>query len=90
MVIGIFSFLWLATFTSFIGVLHAKAASAIGPTKYCVVGCSRQLFSPTFFVPVIYDTLVFLAITWKIVIDSPAIQSLGRSKRDHVRYAERE
>lgn len=69
-VIGIFSLLWLATFASFTGSLHVKALS-IGPTEYCIVESPFLTVSTSFIVPVIYDTLVFSAITWRIVADSP-------------------
>lgn len=59
-------------------MLHVKA-SAIGPTEYRVVESSSLTVSPAFIVPAVYDTLVFLAITWRVVIDSPAQEWKART-----------
>ncbi|KAK7685177.1 hypothetical protein QCA50_011540 [Cerrena zonata] len=70
-IIGFFSLFWLSTFTSFVSAFNIKT-HPIGPTQYCIVEAAPQIIAIAFIVAAAYDTLVFLAITMKIVLDSPA------------------
>ena len=69
-VISLFSILWLSTFASFPSIFAIKSHS-IGPTNYCIVQNAPHLVSLAFTVTVVFDTLVFLAITFRIIFDSP-------------------
>ena len=68
-VMTLFSILWLSTFASFPSVFAIKAHS-IGPTSYCIINAAPHLVSLSFIVTAVFDTLVFLAITLKIIFDS--------------------
>ena len=68
-IIALFSILWLSTFASFPSVFAIKI-HPIGPTSYCIIDAAPHLVSLSFIVTAIYDTLVFLAITLKIISDS--------------------
>ena len=64
-----FAVLWLATLCSFIAPFVARATH-IGPTKKCQINKVSAGSSSGFFVIAIYDTLVFIAITLRILSDN--------------------
>ena len=68
-VIALFSVLWLSTFASFPSIFAVKI-HPIGPTRYCIIDAAPHLVSLSFIVTAVYDSLVFLAITLKIISDS--------------------
>jgi len=64
----IFTLLWLATFGASLVVLPGPLNdySELANTKHCVAHEMKSYVSTAFVVPVIFDALVFLAITYKI------------------------
>ncbi|KAK7689905.1 hypothetical protein QCA50_006544 [Cerrena zonata] len=66
-----FSVLWFPTLCSFIAPFVASA-SHIGPTQKCEVDRVTAGSSSGFYVIAIYDTLVFIAITLRILSDNLA------------------
>jgi hypothetical protein len=65
----IFAALWLSTFTSFIAPFSASGEH-LGPTKQCVANSLTVGDALGYLVVGIFDTLVFLAITAKILADN--------------------
>ena len=66
----VFTVMWLSTFSAFVSAINIKT-QPIGPTKYCVIEAAPRFVSLVFIVIAIYDTLVFSAITVKVVLNSP-------------------
>ena len=64
-----FTVLWLTTLCSFIAPFVASAVH-IGPTKKCQINKVSAGSSSGFFVIAIYDTLVFIAIAFRILSDN--------------------
>ena len=48
------------------------SAKNIGTTKYCMYSHAPPYISSSFIVPFIHDTLVFTAITWRLVQNTAA------------------
>ncbi|KAF9242893.1 hypothetical protein BU15DRAFT_72542 [Melanogaster broomeanus] len=72
-----FSFLWCAgfgtPFLSFIGSLHNNYE--IADTEHCIGRKVPDYLSAAFIVPGLFDTLVFLAVTYKILVSHRASTS---------------
>ncbi|KAK7689880.1 hypothetical protein QCA50_006519 [Cerrena zonata] len=67
----VFGLLWLSTLSAFVAPFTA-VATHIGPTKACVVVKVTDFSAAGFFATGIFDTLVFLAISSKTLLDTPA------------------
>ena len=68
---GAFTVLWLSTLSAFVAPFTA-VAEHIGPTKTCVVIKVTDFSSAGFFATGVFDTLVFLAISARTIMDTPA------------------
>ena len=80
-IVGFFTLLWLATFASFGYAFSLSGFMAhIAMTKYCFLTFTPPLFSLMFIVSTVYDTLVFIAITLSIILDSPFTGWRARSR----------
>lgn len=70
----LFSFLWLGVLGSALTLPFALHGAHIGPTNYCIDSGVRSFGSAGMVASTIYDSLVFLAISWKL--SSNAMQGL--------------
>lgn len=62
----LFSFLWLGVLGSALTLPFALHGAHIGPTNYCIDSGVRSFGSAGMVASTIYDSLVFLAISWKL------------------------
>lgn len=75
----IFTLLWLATFASFTAPFTFVGVH-IGPTKECILRSVEKSTSAGFVAIVIYDTMVFIAISVRLLLDNPADGWIARIK----------
>ena len=66
-----FTLLWLGTLGSF-AAPFALVGKNIGPTNQCIVHIVELRASTGFFASIFYDTMVFLAISIRLLLDNPA------------------
>ncbi|KAG6327583.1 hypothetical protein ID866_11507, partial [Astraeus odoratus] len=64
-----FSFLWLVGVGTSCAVFPATIEyyNEIADTKHCIRMKSSSTLSVAFMDPILFDTLVYIAITWKIL-----------------------
>ncbi|PPQ73277.1 hypothetical protein CVT24_009932 [Panaeolus cyanescens] len=68
-VIYLFYALWLALLAGCLTAPFSTSAKRIGTTKYCI-GDDVKVYTATAIVlPLVYDTFVFLAISWKLALN---------------------
>ncbi|KJA13277.1 hypothetical protein HYPSUDRAFT_174115 [Hypholoma sublateritium FD-334 SS-4] len=65
-IVTIFSILWLGLLASSFFVPLGIQAAHIGPTKYCTIISVKKSAILGHLTPLIYDTLVFVAISWRL------------------------
>ena len=65
-IVAIFSVLWLGLLASSVFVAIGMKAAPIGPTKYCTIRFAEKSAELGYLTPLIYDTLVFVAISWRL------------------------
>lgn len=78
-IVAIFSLLWLGTVAGSATVPFAITGSHIGPTDYCVNTGVKPYSSTGIIIVAANDTLVFFAISWKL-LSSPAIDESIKAK----------
>ena len=76
-VVAVFSILWLGTLACAIALPFAINGAHIGPTDYCLDANVKAFGSAGMVASTIYDTLVFLAISWKLSTDSMTGSTFG-------------
>ena len=59
----------------------AVNAVHVGPTQFCVTSDVKPFAAAAFFIPLINDTLVFLAMTWRLSRNSYACRTLEHDVR---------
>jgi len=69
-VTGFFAFMWLAVLGGSLTVTQGIVGRPIGPTKYCLNASLAPYLSSAAIIPLVNDTLIFLAITWKLMRNS--------------------
>lgn len=62
----IFSALWAATSSVVVLFIPGQEASHVAGTGYCAVYLGQKYVAITSFMPAVFDTLVFFAISYKI------------------------
>ena len=74
--------MWLAVVAAcvipFVGV---SASANIGPTRYCMTVEIHSYAAAAIVVPLINDTLIFFAITWRLRCNSSARRTIKDSVR---------
>lgn len=63
---AVFTFLWLTTFAS-MTLPFGATASNVGPTPFCVINTSDRYSGVGFVTITVFDTSVFIAITFRIL-----------------------
>jgi hypothetical protein len=80
-IIAFFAGLWLAVVAGSLVFVVGVSTVNIGPTKYCMSGGVKPYAAATAAIPLINDTLVFLAITWRLSCNSYALHTLQHGIR---------
>ncbi|CAA7262441.1 unnamed protein product [Cyclocybe aegerita] len=62
-----FSLMWLCVVAGVVAPTQGLTAENIGPTKYCIHAKAETYIGVAGVVPLVNDTLVFLAISWKLM-----------------------
>lgn len=76
-----FTLTWLAVFGSTLTVGIGIEAGNIGTTSYCIYTHTTPYIALTFIMPLVHDTLVFIAITWKLSRNTYVDYNLSRGFR---------
>ena len=69
-VIWFFSFMWLAVLAAALTAPQALFAMSIGSTRYCTTGTLKPFAVVCIIVPLVNDTLVLLAVTVGLVMNT--------------------
>ena len=67
----IFTLLWMGTLGTF-AAPFAFVGTNVGPTNQCIVHSMGRSASAGFFASIFYDTMVFFAISIRLLLDNPA------------------
>ena len=62
-----FSFMWLAVVAGCVTATQGVTLVPLGTTSYCTNGKLDAYVITSGIIPLVYDTLVFIAITWRLV-----------------------
>ena len=69
-IVAFFLGFWLAVVATGVLVIVGLGSTNIGPTEYCTDGQVRSFVQIAAIIPVINETLVFLAISWRLYSNS--------------------
>ncbi|KAJ3513401.1 hypothetical protein NLJ89_g2966 [Agrocybe chaxingu] len=64
---AIFGTLWLAVVAGVLTPTQGLVGANIGPTKYCINVSVEEYVGAAAVIPLVNDTLIFLAISWKLM-----------------------
>ncbi|OCH89336.1 hypothetical protein OBBRIDRAFT_756712 [Obba rivulosa] len=70
MIVGFFFVVWLSVLGGTLTIVTAVTAINIGPTNYCLNASLKSYASAAGITPLIHDTLVFLAISFRLLMNS--------------------
>lgn len=70
LVVAFFAFMWLAVLAGCLTVTQGVTGVNIGPTKYCLNFSLKDYVSAAAIIPLINDTFVFLAISWRLMTNT--------------------
>jgi hypothetical protein len=71
-IVALFGCMWLAVVAACVTVIVGVDGVNIGPTRYCIDGEVQPYVSAATVIPLVNDTCVFLAITWRLFSNSYA------------------
>jgi len=74
--IAFFGGLWLAVPAGCLTTLVGITATNIGPTKFCITGSIRPNTGAVAIILLVSDTIVFLAVTWRLYRNSYARRTI--------------
>jgi len=80
-VVAFFSFMWLAVLAGGLTTIRGVLGVNIGPTNYCVIAKVEPYVASAAIIALVNDTLVFLAITWRLMGHAHADNSIGTGFR---------
>jgi len=69
-VVAFFAFMWLFVLAGCLTVTQGVTGAHIGPTNYCINASLQDYVQAAAIIPLVNDTLVFLAISWRLVLNS--------------------
>ncbi|KDR72366.1 hypothetical protein GALMADRAFT_229145 [Galerina marginata CBS 339.88] len=69
-VVAFFAFMWLTVLAGTLTATQGVAGGEIGTTKYCTHVKMEHYISAAAITPLVHDTLVFLAISWRLMMNS--------------------
>ncbi|CAA7262454.1 unnamed protein product [Cyclocybe aegerita] len=74
-----FILMWLGVVAGVLTATQGVIGGSIGPTEYCMVSQAKPYVGAAVVVPLVNDTLVFLAISWKLMgntcVENPTLKS---------------
>ncbi|KAJ3511793.1 hypothetical protein NLJ89_g3893 [Agrocybe chaxingu] len=86
-VIVFFIFMWLSVVAGVLASTQGVLGAKIGPTRYCINVSMESYVSAGSIIPLVNDTFVFLAISWKLMknsaISRPRIGKIKAFFRGH-------
>lgn len=75
-IIGFFAVLWLGVVAACVTVIVGVDGVNLASTRYCIDGTVKPYVTTATIIPLINDTFVFLAITWRLSRNSFARPTL--------------
>jgi len=69
-VVAFFAFMWTAVLVGSLTTIPGTGGGNIGPTNYCVVTKAEPYLATAAVIPLVNDTLVFFAISWRLMQDA--------------------
>lgn len=75
-VVTFFTFMWLAVVAGCLSPISGVAGMNIGPTKYCIIASVQPYIATAAIIPLVNDTLVFLAISWRLMQNAHVDQNI--------------
>jgi len=66
-VVAFFAFMWIAVLGGSLTAIPGAGGANIGPTNYCVVTKAEPYLATAALIPLVNDTLLFLAISWRLM-----------------------
>ncbi|PPR04490.1 hypothetical protein CVT24_013099 [Panaeolus cyanescens] len=69
-VVSFFGFMWFAVLGGSLTVTQGVHAASIAGTQYCAAGPYEDYVASATILPLIHDTLIFLAISWRLIANS--------------------
>ncbi|KAJ3506387.1 hypothetical protein NLJ89_g6892 [Agrocybe chaxingu] len=75
-VVGFFAFMWLAVLAGCLTVTQGVEGAEIGDTRFCVNASLESYVAAAAIIPLVNDTLIFLAITWRLMQNANVEPSL--------------
>ena len=75
-IVAFFAALWLAVVAACLTVIIGVDGVNIGSTRYCIDGEVKSYVTMATVIPLINDTCVFLAISWRLFCNSSARPTL--------------
>lgn len=78
-IVALFFLLWLGVVAGTLTVAFGVLGVNIGPTDYCLNGKVEDYVAAAALIPLVNDTLVFFAITWKLATDSHILASSAKA-----------
>jgi len=68
-VVGFFAIMWLAVLAGCLTVTQGGTGASIGPTNYCLITKVEEYTSAAVIIPLVNDSLIFLAISYRITVN---------------------
>ena len=75
-VVGFFAILWLAVLGTCITVTRSLTGINIGTTKYCLHFILKNFVSSACIVPLVNDTLIFFAISYRLMRNTHVVYDI--------------
>ncbi|PPQ64454.1 hypothetical protein CVT24_008464 [Panaeolus cyanescens] len=83
-IVALFICLWIAVVLSTLTGIFGISGVNIGPTEYCATDRFENYVAAAVIVPLVYDTMVFVAISWRLMkeflVEDPAIHTISGVK----------
>lgn len=64
---AVFFIVWLSILGGCIPIARSVSGAHIGPTNYCISTTLEDAAAPATIIPLIYDSTVFIAISWRLI-----------------------
>ncbi|KAH9475836.1 hypothetical protein JR316_0011396 [Psilocybe cubensis] len=64
---AVFFVMWLSILGGCIPIIRSVSGAHIGPTNYCISIALEDAAAPGTIIPLIYDSTIFIAISWRLM-----------------------
>ena len=81
MIVAFFAALWLGVVAACLTVIIGVYGENIGLSKYCIDGGVKSYVTTATVIPLVNDTCVFLAISWRLFYNSYAPPTIEHGLR---------